>query len=51
MSSKSLIEFLSKDCQTDNHNNCHGEWSGFGFKIICRCSCNHGNTEKGGQQR
>jgi hypothetical protein len=23
------------------HTNCHGQWSGFGFQVLCYCKCHY----------
>ena len=33
------IEFLSKDCKSQNHFSCSHQWEGFGFNVICNCEC------------
>lgn len=25
----------------NGHTNCHGQWSGFGFQILCYCKCHN----------
>jgi hypothetical protein len=35
------IEFVSRQCKTDEHSECDGQWSGFGFQIVCSCKCGH----------
>ena len=40
-SSKRYLDILSKECKAHNHTYCHGKWQGFGFQVICRCSCGH----------
>ena len=39
----STIEFLSKDCKSENHINCCKIWAGIGVKVICSCTC-HNNA-------
>ena len=34
-----LLEFLSRDCKSDKHNECNNKWFGLGFKVLCRCDC------------
>ena len=34
-----VIDFLSKACKTKEHQNCHGNWTGLGFKVNCCCLC------------
>jgi hypothetical protein len=36
-----LIEFLSRQCKTGEHQNCCGKWQGLGFEINCDCTCGH----------
>ena len=33
------IDFRSKDCKSNRHQNCASKWNGFGFEIICSCEC------------
>jgi hypothetical protein len=40
----STIDFLSRDCKSKNHVNCGREWTGIGFKVICRCICHNNNN-------
>ena len=35
------IDFVSRPCQRGEHLKCAGQWSGFGFQIICTCKCGH----------
>ena len=35
----STLEFLSKDCKSQNHSSCSHQWEGFGFNVICICNC------------
>jgi hypothetical protein len=39
MSNQDILEFSSKSCKTNFHNQCSGQWKGFGFQIICNCEC------------
>ena len=34
-----LIDFKSKQCKDDQHSICSNKWNGFGFEVICNCSC------------
>jgi hypothetical protein len=36
-----VSDFLSRNCKMNNHNSCHGRWSGLGFEIVCDCKCGH----------
>jgi hypothetical protein len=36
-----VIEFLSRQCKTGQHQNCCGKWQGLGFEISCDCMCGH----------
>ena len=46
MSSYDLLEFISKFCKIDNHNQCSGKWMGLGFTITCTCNCHKEIYEK-----
>ncbi|MFZ0513156.1 MAG: hypothetical protein WAM14_16215 [Candidatus Nitrosopolaris sp.] len=35
------IGFVSRECKAGNHPKCDGQWSGFGFQIVCICKCDH----------
>lgn len=37
---------MSRECKYGNHKSCHGQWIGFGFKIVCSCSGCHKRNEK-----
>lgn len=37
--SESTLDFLSKNCQQDKHQDCGFKWSGLGFEVVCRCLC------------
>jgi hypothetical protein len=39
------IDFLGRECKTNNHNDCVGRWLGLGFEISCYCNC-HVKKEK-----
>lgn len=39
MKSIAVIDFLSRDCKYNEHNNCDNKWSGLGFEVICHCTC------------
>jgi hypothetical protein len=41
----SIVEFRSKDCKNNNHQNCAGSWNGFGFEVYCSCDCHHKKEE------
>jgi hypothetical protein len=32
---KMILEFISRECRRDLHEECHFRWEGFGFEIIC----------------
>jgi hypothetical protein len=36
-----IIEFVSRECKTGQHQNCGGKWQGLGFEINCDCMCGH----------
>lgn len=40
----STIEFLSKDCKSQNHVNCCKVWAGIGIQVICNCGCHTYNS-------
>ena len=33
------LDFISKECRNKNHLLCSHQWEGFGFQIVCNCSC------------
>ena len=39
MSNQDVLEFSSKPCKIDYHNQCSGKWMGLGFTITCTCNC------------
>jgi hypothetical protein len=41
----SIVEFRSRDCKNNNHQNCAGSWNGFGFEVYCSCICHHKKGE------
>ena len=45
MREQELLEFCSKHCKKNSHNECSYEWLGFGFQIHCNCEC-HKNSDK-----
>jgi len=40
------IDFRSKDCKSNRHQNCASKWNGFGFQIICSCKCHNRKEEE-----
>jgi hypothetical protein len=40
------IDFQSRDCKYNQHQNCTCRWYGFGFKFVCSCLWH--NKKKGG---
>ena len=36
-----VIDFVSRECKTGQHQNCCGKWQGLGFEINCDCMCGH----------
>jgi hypothetical protein len=34
-----IIEFESKNCKQEQHNNCSNKWIGLGFTVTCICNC------------
>ena len=36
-----VIDFISKQCKENIHEECSGRWVGLGFEIICSCECKH----------
>jgi hypothetical protein len=36
-----VIDFVSRECKTGQHENCRGKWQGLGFEINCNCICGH----------
>jgi hypothetical protein len=41
LTDSSILEFVSRECKTDEHTKCDGRWSGLGFEIVCTCKCGH----------
>jgi hypothetical protein len=41
----SIVEFKSKDCKSNNHQNCDSSWNGFGFEVYCSCDCHRKKGE------
>ena len=39
MNEATLLEFLSKQCKNDTHNDCCGIWQGLGLEVLCDCKC------------
>jgi hypothetical protein len=39
-----VIEFISRQCKTGQHQYCYGKWKGLGFEINCDCACGHGKN-------
>ena len=39
MREQELIEFCSNSCKNNCHNLCSRQWEGFGFQIVCNCTC------------
>jgi hypothetical protein len=39
MMDNSLVEFCSKECRSNSHSDCARQWEGFGFIVICSCTC------------
>ena len=37
--SSPCIDFMSRNCKTSHHDTCEKSWSGFGFQMLCCCSC------------
>jgi hypothetical protein len=29
----------------NEHTNCHGQWSGLGFRVLCYCKCHNLKNE------
>ena len=44
--SDTVIDILSRDCKYNKHRTCNSRWQGFGFEIVCYCSCHQGKKEK-----
>lgn len=40
------IDFLSRYCKHAEHKNCHGNWSGLGFRVDCNCLCHNDNRNR-----
>jgi hypothetical protein len=45
-----IVDFLSKDCKTKEHQNCYGNWAGLGFKVNCCCVCHKKNLDLKGKK-
>jgi hypothetical protein len=41
-----IIEFQSKNCKQEQHNNCSNKWIGLGFTVTCTCNCHKEIYEK-----
>ncbi|MFL6424686.1 MAG: hypothetical protein ACJ71G_19725 [Nitrososphaeraceae archaeon] len=39
------LDFLSRDCRKNYHNECSGIWHGLGLEVYCYCNC-HSKEEK-----
>jgi hypothetical protein len=37
----SVINFTSKDCKSNRHQNCPMRWDGLGFEFACSCICHY----------
>jgi hypothetical protein len=35
----SRLDFLSRDCRNNDHNECSGLWRGLGLEVYCYCGC------------
>ena len=46
MITNDVLEFSSKHCKINYHNQCSGKWIGLGFTIICTCNCHKEINEK-----
>jgi len=34
-----IDSFLSRECKSSLHQDCHGKWYGLGFEVSCSCNC------------
>lgn len=39
MITNAIINFISRDCKNDKHNDCCGIWQGLGLEVLCDCKC------------
>ena len=46
MITNDVLEFRSKHCKINYHNQCSGKWIGLGFTITCTCNCHKEINEK-----
>lgn len=46
MITNDVLEFSSKHCKINYHNQCSGKWEGFGFTITCTCYCHNEINKK-----
>jgi hypothetical protein len=37
--SSSILDFLSRHCKVNEHDDCFGRWQGLGLEIYCYCKC------------
>ena len=44
--SNTIMDFISRECKSGFHQNCHGRWEGLGFEIVCICKCLHDKKER-----
>lgn len=42
----STIDFQSRYCKNEEHNNCSKKWKGLGFTVLCTCNCHIKLDEK-----
>jgi len=33
------LDFFSKECKNNYHNQCSSQWQGLGFQVYCNCEC------------
>lgn len=48
MSTNVILEFMSRECKQNLHNECSSKWEGLGFEIICTCKCSHNKKQNSG---
>jgi hypothetical protein len=46
MINSTINDFKSRDCKNNTHNLCAAKWYGYGFEVICICSCHLNKKEE-----
>jgi hypothetical protein len=39
MDKVNTLQFLNKECKTNQHSKCHTRWEGLAVEVVCRCDC------------